>query len=598
MEISRKMNNRQLANLLRSIAAAYEVKEENRFRINAYERAAATIEHLPNEVRDIWKDGGDLTEIPGVGSSIASHLNELFRKGEVVYFKRALRDLPKAMFEILRIPGIGAKTAYKLCLELGIKDPKKAIEKLKMAAKKGEINKIEGFASKSEKEILEGIKELRNRKEKMNLSFAQGLAQKMIDYLSEKGKNKDILKIYPLGSLRRMSAMIGDVDIAVATKKPKDVIKKFINFPEAEKVVVAGKNTARIIYRGRQIDLKTMDPESFGSLLQHFTGSKEHNIHLREIAQKKDLSLSEYGIKKKIKGKLQLKKYRSEEDFYKSLGMEWIPPELREDRGEIEAAQKGNLPDLIEQKDIKGDLHIHSDFPVEPSHDLGVDSIKKILKEAVKLKYEYIGVSEHNPSVSKHSKKDIIDILKRKKDYIDEINYSRGNKLPVYVFNGLEIDIKPNGELAIPEEGFKYLDFAIVSVHSRFRMSLDEATKRVLEALKHPQAKILGHPTGRLLGWREGYDLDWDKIFDVCKKNNKWLEINAWPNRLDLQDEIAKEAVKNGVKMVINTDAHAANQLGFIKYGIATARRGWVSKNDIINTMSYNKISKILKGGE
>lgn len=598
MRMSRGMNNRQLAGLLRSIAAAYEVKGENKFRVVAYETAATAIDHSLTEVKDLWKEG-NLKEIPGVGSSIASHLDELFRKGRVTYFKKVFKDLPQSMFEILKIPGIGAKTAYKLALELGIKEPKKAVERLKKAAKRGEIRKIEGFAQKSEKEILEGIKELKGRKEKMNLSFAQELAQRVIDYLSENGENKDIIRIDPLGSLRRMKATIGDVDLAVATKKPQKVIKKFTSFPEAEKVVVAGENTARIIYHGRQIDLKTMNPEAYGALLQHFTGSKQHNIHLRELAQKKGLSLSEYGIKKKIKGgKWQLRKYKDEDGFYKALGMVWIPPELREDRGEIEAAQKDKLPNLIELKDIKGDLHIHSDFPIEPSHDLGQSSIKEILKEAKTLNYEYIGLSEHNPSSSQHTKKQVINLLKRKKDYIDKINYSRTNKLPIYIFNGLEVDIKPNGELALPEEVFKYLDFAIVSIHSSFRMSLNEATKRTLEALKHSRAKILGHPTGRKLGIREGFDLDWEKIFAFCRKNKKIIEINAWPNRLDLPDEMVKDAVKNGVKMVINSDSHAADQLSHIKYGVAVARRGWATKNDIINTMSYNKIRKILKGGE
>jgi len=592
------MNNKQLVGLLRSIAAAYEVKGENKFRITAYERAAAAIEHSLTEVKDIWKED-NLTEIPGIGTSIASHLDELFRKGEVAHFKKVIRGLPKAMFELLKVPGIGAKTAHKLCLELSIKDHKKALERLKKAAKNGQVRKIEGFARKSEKEILEGIEELRRRKERMTLSFAQELAQKMIKYLSENGENKDILRIDPLGSLRRMNATVGDVDLAVATKEPKKVIKRFISFPEAEKVLVAGDNTARIIYRGRQIDLKTMSPEAYGALLQHFTGSKQHNIHLRELAQKKDLSLSEYGIKKQMKGKKwQLKKYKTEEDFYQALGMDWIPTELREDRGEIEAAQEGKLPKLIEIKDIKGDLHIHSDFPIESSHDIGLDSVGDLIKKAKELGYEYLGVSEHNPNLSKHNKNQIIDILKRKKDYIDKINYSRGKKLLIHVFNGLEIDIKPNGELAIPEEGFKYLDFAVASVHSSFRMSPNEATKRILEALKRPKIKILGHPTGRKLGLREGYNPHWDKIFDFCKKSGKWLEINAWPDRLDLPDEIIKDAVKNGVKMIINSDAHAVNHLEHIKYGVAMARKGWASRNDIINTMSYNKISKALKGGE
>jgi len=587
MKMSREMTNKEVARLLKEVSAALEVKGGNRFKIAAYDRVATAIEHATSEVKDLWDDN-KLQEIPGIGVNLSAYLDELFRKGKVAHFERIFRNLPPAMFEFLEIPGIGSKTAYKLCRELKIKEAKTALPRLKEALKAGKIRLIEGFGEQSEKDILEGLESLKKRSERMLLPFAWELAQKVIEYLA---RGKIGVRIKPLGSLRRMAATVGDIDLAVATTQPKKAIERFVSFPEVKEVVVSGGNTARIIHHnGRQIDLKTMNPQAYGALLQHFTGSKQHNIHLREIAQKKGLSLSEYGIKKGGK----IKKYAAEETFYQALGMAWIPPELREDTGEIEAAQKKELPQLVELKDIKGDLHVHSNFPIEPSHDEGADTFEVLLNKAQELGYEYLGLSEHNPSSSQHSSKQVIELLKRKKEEIDKLNYSRVKKLSVYALNSLEIDIKPDGSLALPEKALKYLDFAIASIHSSFKMSRQEMTRRVLTSLAHPKIKILGHPTGRKIGEREGYELDWEKIFAFCLKNNKYLEINAWPNRLDLPDTLVREAVKIGVKMVINTDTHAVGQLDLMPYGVAVARRGWATKNDIINTMGYNELKKAL----
>jgi DNA polymerase (family 10) len=593
MKMSKEMTNKEISHLLKNIAAALMVKGKNSFQVAAYERAAASIEHSTIEVKDLWDDN-QLEEIPGIGSNLAKHLDELFRKGKVIHFERIFKDLPPAMFELMQIPGIGPKTAFKLCEELKIREAKNAISKLKKAALAGKIRLIEGFGEESEKDILEGINQQIRKEDRMLLPFAWELAQKVIDYLR---KGLVGTKFEPLGSLRRMTATVGDIDLAVATEHPQKVLARFVAFPEAKKVVVSGRNTARIIHRsGRQIDLKTMKPEAYGALLQHFTGSKQHNIHLREIAQKKGLSLSEYGIKRQ--GEKKTKDYRSEKDFYQALSMDFIPPELREDTGEIEVAQKRELPQLVEVKDIRGDLHVHSSFVIEPSHDQGLDSFKTLLGKAQELDYEYLGLSEHNPSLSQHTSKQIIDILKRKKEQIDEINYSRVKKLFVHAYNSLEIDIKTDGSLALPEKAFSYLDFAIASVHSSFRMSRKEMTQRVLRALEHPKIKVFGHPTGRKIGEREGYELDWEQIFSFCQKHHKFLEINAWPNRLDLPDTLVREAVKNGVKMIINTDSHKVEDLDLMPYGVSVARRGWATKNDIINTMSYNEFEKTLKGGE
>ncbi len=604
MKIKKNWDNIAIAKILSDVSAAYEVKGGNTFKVAAYDRAAAAIEHATSEIKDLW-DEGKLEEIPGVGESISSHLDLLFRKGDVPHFRKVMKGLPPAMFELLDIQGIGPKTALKLCQALKINNPTNAILTLKKAALKGKIREIEGFAEQSEKDILEGIGRVNRAEKRMILPFAWELAEKVIDYMIS---GKVGIRIDHLGSLRRMAATVGDIDLAIATDEPEKAIKWFLDFPEAEEKIISGANTARIIHRsGRQIDLKTMAPEAYGALLQHFTGSKQHNIHLREIAQKKGMSLSEYGVKPRFsgqKGSGKIKKYASEEAFYKAIGMEWIPPELREDTGEIEAALRqaqgkpSGLPKLVELSDIKGDLHLHSSFPIEESHDPGQDSPQDMLEAAEKMGYEYIGLSEHNPSQSQHTSEDIYSLLKKKKDMIEELNSSRTNKLLKHVFNGLEIDIKPNGELAIPSQGINLLDYVIVSVHSNFQISREKMTKRILRALSYPKVKIFGHPTGRKLNYREGYELNWEAIFDYCKKRNIWLEINSWPDRLDLPDSLVREAVENGVKIIICTDSHAADQLNLMKWGVSVARRGWAEKSDIINTLTYDKIYQEMKGGE
>lgn len=594
MELTKNMNNQQIKQLLEAIAAAYEIKseEKNRFKIMAYDRAATAVEHLSSEVKDLWEDG-KLTSIPGIGPSIAQHLDELFKTGSVEHFEEILQGLPPAMFELRNIKGIGPKTSFKLCQELNIKEPENALAKVKQAAKKGEIRDIEGFGEESEKNILEAIKEyekLGTRKKRMNLPYAENLANKIIEYME---KCPVIKEIHPLGSLRRRVATIGDIDLAVSSKHPQKVVDHFTNFSQAKEILESGERDASILLRsGHQIDLKIQHPRKYGALLQHYTGSKHHNIHLRNYANKRDLSLSEYGIKDlKTKEKHE---FDSEKKFYNYLDLPLIPPELREDTGEIEAAKENQLPQLIKHTDIKGDLHVHSDFDVEPSHDLGGSSMKTMVIKAQELNHDYICFSEHNPSQRNHSQKNILSILKRKSDYIEQNKSTWLKKYNIKVLNGLEVDILPNGELALPEKGYKYLDFVIASVHSSFNQSRKKMTNRIITGLSHPKVKILGHPTGRKIAQREAYELNWDKLFKFCRKENKILEINAWPDRLDLPDNLVHDAVEKEVKMAINTDSHNVSHMKYMKYGVFVARRGWAEKNDIINTMNYDKLIKYL----
>jgi len=500
------------------------------------------------------------------------------------------------MFEFLLIPGIGPKTAFKLCQELKIKKRETALKELKKAVKSGKLKNIAGFGEQSAQKILKALSEYGRTEKRLLLPVAFSRAEAILNYLKLQPL---VIKAETLGSLRRHCATVGDIDIAVASKDKKAVIDWFIRYPKWLKIIEAGENKARALLSGNiQVDLMVERPAAFGSLLQHFTGSKQHNIALREIALKKGLSLSEHGIKKKQSHQRQ--SYETEEGFYQALGMVWIPPELRENYGEIELAQKNQLPKLVELKEIKGDLHLHSDFNIETSHDIGTSSLAEIYQKGEKLGYEYLALSEHNPSLNFHSNSEIIDLIKRKKEYIDQFLYSkekeRKNRVKkIFIFNSLEIDIRPDGKRAISDEALDLLDFAIVSVHSSFRLNRQKMTQRVLRALDHPKVKILGHPTGRKLLKREGYELDWEKIFEFCLKNHKYLEINAWPDRLDLPDFLIREAVKVGVKLVVTTDSHSVEDMELIRYGVWTARRGWATKADILNTLSYNELSLKIK---
>ncbi len=588
------MSNREIAQLFRNVAAAYSIKDENKFhfQIIAYQNAAEKILNSTEEIRDLFTEG-QLISLPGIGKTIKDRIEELFKHGHVAHFDWVLKGIPKSVFVLIDIPTIGPKKAYKLVREFSLEDPDRVIDKLIIKAKNGEIAKIPTFGEKSQADILRTLLEYkagRNKASRMVLPYAAEIADKIIVYLK---KSPVIARVDVLGSLRRMMPTVGDIDIAVASNKPEKAIQHFISYPYKDRIIEKGPQTASILTSGGiQVDLMTQPIEGFGALLQHFTGSKNHNVHLREFALQKGFSLSEKGIKNLKEKTQKIKLYDSEEKFYNALGLSWIPPEIREDTGEIELASSGKLPKLVELSDIKGDLHIHSSFPIEPSHDLGHNSIKEMVEYAEKLKYQYVGFSEHNPSISRHTNDQIYSLVAKRNDIIEQINLSNKN---IRVIKLLEIDILTNGSLAIDDKCLRLLDAAIVSIHSSFKMNKNEMTQRIINGLSHPKAKIFAHPTGRLLNQRPGYELDFDQIFDFCKKNNKALEINSWPLRLDLPDTLIKQAVEYGVKLIINTDSHEVNQMNLMRYGVAMARRGWATKNDIINTLEYNKFIKWLK---
>jgi len=594
------MTNLQIAELLRDVAASYQFKDQNKykFQIIAYQRAADSVEHATSELKDMWDDG-KLSDVPGIGPSIAQHLDEIFKTGKSKHFEEIMSGIPEKAFKLMELPGIGIKTAMKHLKE----SPKSEIDKL--------LKEVKVKESKNSRHLL---------------PYAVMVAKEVIDWML---KDKNIVRIDPLGSLRRQAATVGDIDISVATTKPLEALEHFTKYPKVQKIIEKGTHSSSIVVPGDiQVDLMVQPVESYGSLLQHFTGSKMHNIALRELALKKGLSLNEYGISKV--GKTAKTKFKTEQEFYKYLGLQWIPPELREDEGEIEAARENKVPNLVELKDIKADLQIHSSFDIETSHDLGQSSMEEIIKKGNELGYEYLAFTEHNPSQKGHTDQQIVDILKRKREAVDRINYklqkesgllretsavhsekidkinysiSESNTTLLRqgfgrvrkVFNSLEIDIMPNGNLPVPDAGLATLDFALVSIHSSFDQSRAEMTKRVLSALSHPKVKIFAHPTARKINEREGIELNWPEIFDFCLKNGKWLEIDTDPARLDLPDTLVHEAVKLGVKLTMGTDAHHFDGMNNMAIGISVARRGWCEKKDIINTKSLKEFEEVLQ---
>ncbi|MDO8619066.1 MAG: DNA polymerase/3'-5' exonuclease PolX [Candidatus Daviesbacteria bacterium] len=570
-----EVSNAGLAKLLRSVAAAYTIKKVgNIFQIRAYENAADSIEHSTAEIQDLWQEN-KLDTVPGLGSAIRGYLEELFKTGHVKHFAEVQKGIPEVVFDLLEIPGIGPKTAEEIA-RLKVD----SIDDLKKQIKTGELVK-KGFSGKIAQKIMDGIREIGNRNGRMLLPYAFVQADKILEYLK---KLKEVEKADSLGSLRRKVATIGDLDFAVSSNESKKVVDWFCKMPGV-KVLDQGESKASVVLQsGIQADLLVGAPNSYGALLQHFTGSKNHNIHLRTIAEKKGLSLSEHGIKD---GK-KIITVKTEEEFYKYLGLDTPEPEIREDMGEIEAATAHKLPNLVEFKDIKGDLHLHSNFPLEPSHGPGVNSIEEIVKTAIGLGYEYVGISDHSPAFTTHTKEQIASLVEKRTKFIQSLKTKTNS---ARVLNGLEIDILPDGSLSVPNEILKTLDYCIAGVHSGHRGSKEEITKRLLSALENPNVDIISHPSNRLLNERESSEVDWEAVFKVAAKNHKLLEINAFPNRLDLRDDLVRLALKFGVKFIIDTDAHEVSQMSMMPFGVSVARRGWATKEDIVNSWDWKKFA-------
>jgi DNA polymerase (family 10) len=578
----KRISNSEVVQMLDEILAAMQVKDYNGFRIRAYQNAISILENLTVSIQDLWENKR-LSEIPGIGPGIEGHLDEFFSEGSVSEFEEIKKDLPDGMFALIGLRGIGAKRAFKLASAFKINSREDAIEKVKEAAEENKIRDLEGFGEKMEESILDAIEEqkmTKNKKVRFLLPQAEQIVGRIEEYMSE---CEHVEKMEACGSFRRRNPTIGDLDIPVATSNPEKVFDHFLKFPEIHEVLVAGDKRASVVLTNEvQVDIRVSTPEAYGSMLQYFTGSKQHNILLRNYALNKGLSLSEYGIKK---GK-ELKEFADEESFYKELGLQYIPPEIRHGTHEVEEAQKNKLPKLIERGDIKGDIHFHTNFSD------GVNTLEEMIEAAKELGYEYIGVADHSPSVQSRGLGTVLKIVSDTRKKIDEINESQED---IKVLYGYEVNILVDNTLGLPDDILKNLDYVIAGIHTSFGQSREEVTERLLSAIENPYVSIVAHPSGRLLNERDPADPDWEKIFSTARDNGVILEINSQPDRLDLPDDLIKSAIEWGVDLIISSDAHSTNEFNLIRYGIDNARRGWAQKENIVNTLEYEKFVKKLR---
>ena len=573
------MNNLKIAKMFREIALILE-SENVKWKPRAYNRAAITLESLDEDVSDIYKREGEkgLTRLPGIGKDLAAKIIEFMKTGKIKHYEKLKKEYPIDFDSLTSISSVGPKKAIKLYKRLGIK----TLDELKEAAEKGKIRKLEGFGEQSEREILKGIELLNKTRGRLLLGDVFPTVDKI---LSQLRSNKDIVKVNVVGSFRRMKETVGDIDILVVSKKPKRIMDFFVRMPEVKGVQVKGlKKTTVYLKIGIDCDLRVFDIKDYGSGMLYFTGSKQHNIKLRKIAISKGYKLNEYGLIDRRTDKVVAS--RTEEGIYRSLGMDYIPPEMRENEGEIDLALKHRIPKLIGYDDIRGDLHVHSNWSD------GSDSIEEIAVKAKGMGYEYIAITDHSVKGLPVSGGLKPSDFKKQKREIDLVNSKvKGIK----VLQGVEANIMPDGSIDVSDRILSELDIVSAGVHSRFKMSKKDMTKRMIKAIENEYVNIIVHPFGRVIGIREGYDFDFDRVLDVAKDNNVILEINAFPNRLDLSPYYVRKAIDKKQKLVIGTDSHSTEQLWHMKIGIGTARRGWARKSDIINTMGLKKLKQMIK---
>lgn len=571
------MKNQEIANIFYEIADFLEM-EGVQFKPYAYQKAALTLETLEKDIEEIYKEGGKeaLEKIPGVGKSIAEKIEEYLKTRKIKHYQDLKKKTPVKMEELTAVEGLGPKRVKVLYQKLDIRN----LKDLEKAAKAHKIASLFGFDEKTEKNILEGIAFLKRSKGRFLLGEILPIVKETMERLKSL---KEIEKISPAGSVRRMKETIGDVDFLVISKNPEKVMDFFVSLPEIVKIRGKGSTKSSVRMKGGfDMDIRVVPKKSYGSALQYFTGSKEHNIATRKIAIDKGLKLNEYGVfrgPRMVAGK-------TEEEVYKTLGMGWVPPELRENQGEIEAALKGKLPKIIDYKDIKGDLHCHSEW------DGGRNTILEMAERGREMGYQYLGISDHTKFLRIEHGLDEKKLAQQRKE-IDKLNSRLKN---FKILQGAETNILNDGSIDIKDEALKKLDYVIAGIHSNFKMEKEKMTERIIRAMKNPYIKIISHPTGRIIKRRDEYQIDFDKILRAAREFGVILEINSFPERLDLNDQNIRRAKEaGGVKMAINTDSHHKDQLKYIEFGIAQARRGWVENEDIINTQPLEKLLKYFK---
>ena len=571
------MKNHEVAELLRNIAQLLEIKGELVFKIRAYEKAALAIDNLDEDIEEVWKQG-KLDDIPGVGEALTKKIGEFLENGKLEYYEKLKKEVPVNMEELGRVPGLGPKTIMKLYKQLGVKN----LKDLEKAARQKKIENIEGLGPTVEENILKSVEFAKTSGKRFLLGTALDIAEEVKDRLK---KLNFVNKVEVAGSLRRRKETIGDIDILATAKNPGKVIDFFTKMDEVEQVLAQGPTKSSVRLReGIQADLRVLPEKIYGAALLYFTGSKQHNIVLRKIAIKKGMKLSEYGVFDKKTNRLLAGK--TEEECYKKLGLKYIEPEIREDEGEIEASFKNKLPKLINYDELRGDLQMHTKYSD------GNNTIMEMAEAAKKLGHEYICITDHVGEKFKIANSMDEKRIKKQKKEIDEINKKIKN---ITVLQGGEVNIKDDGSMDMKNSVLKELDIVLASIHSGFKNPKEKMTKRVIKAMENEHVDIIAHPSARLINQRPEIEWDFDKLLGKAKETKTILEINAYPERLDLKDTNVRAAAKAGVRMSIGTDSHDADQSRNYKLGIATARRGWATKKDVINTYSFKDMLRLLK---
>lgn len=566
--------NKELAHIFNRIADALEIKGEMAFKVQAYRKAARVIEELPEDIEMLAKEK-KLQNIPGVGSGMAAKIEEYLTTGKMQKYEEALQGIPLGLLALLEIPSLGPKTIHLAHKELGVKN----LDDLKRAVNDGSLARLPGLGAKRVENIQKGIEIFEKAQERISIYEALNIVEDVLEHLK---KAPGISKMAAAGSIRRMKETVGDIDILATGKDGPAIISHFSRHPRATRVLAEGSTKGSVLLETesgeRQVDLRIVDASEYGAALQYFTGSKAHNIRLRSLAKDLGLKISEYGVfkgEKKIAG-------REETEVYQALGLPWIPPELREDRGEIEAGQEGYLPRLVELEDIKGDLHVHSNWS-----DGSLD-IEELIKLARQRGYQYIAICDHSQS-AKYARGLTPEQLL---DQINEIDRLNQNLAGFVVLKGVEVDILADGSLDLPDKLLQKLDLVVASVHSGFRKNV---TERIIKAMTNPVVQVIGHPSGRLISGREGYEVNLEEVLKAARELGKALELNAYYDRLDLNEFYLRKAKEMGIPIAIGTDTHGPGGLVMMRFGVGIARRGWLEKEDVLNCLPTKKLKRCLQ---
>ena len=577
------MENPEIARVLEEVADVLEIKNENPFRIRAYRNATRTVESLTTPLRKWVEEGRALTDLPGIGKEMASHIREMVETGTLGFRDELLAEVPRSLIELMRLPALGPKKAKKIYDELKVG----SIDELEAAAREGRIAAVPGFGAKSQEKILAGIQEYRQHGSRFLLTDADRTLAPLLAYLRE---IPEVERLEVAGSYRRRCETVGDVDLLAIASQPVPVMEGFRAYPQVDKVLMAGDTRSTVVLgSGLQVDLRVVPAECYGAALVYFTGSKEHNVKLRRRAVERGLRISEYGVYRLEEEDREAEGERiagrEEADVYATVGLGWIPPELREDRGEIEAAAAGRLPDLIRLEDVRGDLHMHSTWSD------GRNSIEEMVEACAARGYEYMVISDHSKSLAMTGG---LDAYRLRLQWA-EIENVRARHPEIRILRSMEVDILGDGTLDLEDEMLAGLDLVLVSLHSRFDLPAEQQTARVLRALEHPEVNVFCHPTARYINRRKPVEMDVDRILRRAAELGVAVELNSNPHRLDLKDTHLKLAKELGCKVVINSDSHRIRELDLLRYGIEQARRAGLEARDVLNTLPFEKFQTAIQ---